>query len=83
MLGASVEGTYEHFLLERYLLYSIRNGVVYEGQVHHEPYPAQQVELERLDDELVAATGLVPDSKPCAVHYAAGVDVEVFGPWVV
>jgi hypothetical protein len=83
VLGPSAPGTFEFFLLERYLLFSVRRGVVYEGQVHHVPYPAQQVELASLDDELVVAAGLAPDPAPCAVHYAAGVDVEVFGPWVV
>jgi uncharacterized protein YqjF (DUF2071 family) len=83
LLGASAPGTFEHFLLERYLLFSLKHGIVYEGQVHHVPYPAQEVELEHLEDQLVAATGLVPEAAPCAVHYAAGVDVEVFGPWPV
>lgn len=83
LLGASAPGTFEYFLLERYLLFSIKHGIVYEGQVHHVPYPAQEVELERIEDQLVAATGLIPEAKPCAVHYAAGVDVEVFGPWPV
>jgi uncharacterized protein len=83
LLGPSAPGTFEHFLLERYLLFSIRNDIVYEGQVHHVPYPAQEVELASLEDELVAAAGLVRETSPCAVHYASGVDVEVFGPWVV
>lgn len=83
MLGASAEGTFEFFLLERYLLFSVREGIVYEGQVHHVPYPAQEVEIESLSDELVAAAGLEPEATPCAMHYSAGVDVEVFGPHVV
>jgi uncharacterized protein len=83
LLGPSAPGTFEYFLLERYLLFSIKKGVVYEGQVSHVPYPAQEVELSAIDDQLVAATGLVPAPAPCAVHYASGVDVEVFGPWPV
>lgn len=83
-LGASAPGTFEYFLLERYLLFSLRRGVVHEGQVHHVPYPAQEVELTSLEDGLVAAAGLpAPARPPDAVHYASGVDVEVFGPWAV
>ncbi len=83
LLGPSAPGTFEYFLLERYLLFSIKKGVVYEGQVHHVPYPAQEVELASIEDGLVSAAGLVPEAAPCAVHYATGVDVEVFGPWPV
>jgi uncharacterized protein YqjF (DUF2071 family) len=83
MMGASAPGTFEDFLLERYLLFSIRKGLVYEGQVHHVPYPAQEVEVSMIEDELVAAAGLPAVGAPYSVHYAAGVDVEVFGPWLV
>lgn len=83
LLGPSAPGTFEHFLLERYLLFSIKKGVVSEGQVAHEPYPAQEVELASIADGLIVAAGLTPEAAPCAVHYATGVDVEVFGPWPV
>jgi uncharacterized protein YqjF (DUF2071 family) len=84
LLGPSLPGSLEYFLLERYLLFTVKRGQVYEGQVHHVPYPAQAVELLELTDGLVAATGLPdPARRPDLVHYAAGVDVEVFGPWPV
>jgi uncharacterized protein YqjF (DUF2071 family) len=83
MLGASQPGTLAYFLLERYLLFSIRRGAVYEGQVCHVPYPAQEVEVLELSDELVAAAGLSPGKAHDVAHYASGVDVEVFGPWPV
>ncbi len=82
-LGPSTEGTFEYFLLERYLLFSLKQNAVYEGQVVHEPYPAQEVELASIDESLIRAAGLERSGSPCAVHYAAGVDVEVFGPWKV
>jgi uncharacterized protein YqjF (DUF2071 family) len=76
--------TFEYFLLERYLLFSLERQRVFAGQVHHVPYPAQEVEVAELEDQLVAAAGLPAPSRPYdAVHYAAGVDVEVFGPWPV
>jgi hypothetical protein len=81
-LGASAPGTFEHFLLERYLLYSVRGEALLEGQVHHPPYPAHRAELLAIDEGLREAAGLPPDEAPPAVvHYAPGVDVEVFGPW--
>lgn len=81
-LGPSAPGTFEHFLLERYLLFSMRGDTVLEGQVHHVPYPAHRAELIELEESLLAAAGLPPSTgKPDIVHYAPGVDVEVFGPW--
>jgi uncharacterized protein len=82
MLGASAPGTLPYFLLERYLLFSLKGDAVYEGQVVHVPYPAQEVEVLELSDELVPAAGLGHGGRPHDVaHFSAGVDVEVFGPW--
>lgn len=82
-LGPSAPGTLEHFLLERYLLFAWRGGKVHRGHVHHPPYPAQRATLKALDEGLLAAAGLTRPATPASVHYAEGVDVEVFGPWPV
>jgi len=84
-LGPSEPGTLEHFLLERYYLFTAQDGRVSKGHVHHTPYPAHRAELLRHDDGvdgLLHAAGLpVPSGPPAAVHYSPGVEVEVFGPW--
>jgi hypothetical protein len=83
-LGPSAPGTFEHFLLERYILFSFaRSGKLRRGQVHHVPYPAQRVGSVDVEQTLLAAAGLPLDAKtpPEVAHYAEGVDVEVFGPW--
>ena len=78
-LGPSEPGSLEFFLLERYLLFVSRYQQLYVGQVHHTPYPAQQVELLDVHDELIQAAGLdQPAGDPCCAHYAAGVDVDIF-----
>lgn len=83
-LGPSAPGSLEHFFLERYLLYSEKGDELVLGQVHHPPYPAQRATVHEVEDSLVAAAGLPPVSGPPAlVHYAAGVDVEVFAPYAV
>jgi uncharacterized protein YqjF (DUF2071 family) len=80
LLGPSRPGTLEHFFLERYLLFVERHSQLYVGQVHHDPYPAQQVEILAVEDELIAAAGLGPVTDlPEFAHFASGVDVEVFG----
>jgi uncharacterized protein len=71
-------GTLEHFLVERYLLYTTRRDRLYRGQIHHAPYPLQAAEVPALDETLVAAAGIQrPEAAPLA-HYARGVRVEVF-----
>ena len=75
---AAAVGTLDHFLLERYLLYAVRRGRLYSGQVHHTPYPVQAAEVHAFDESLLAATGISrPEERPL-VHFSRGVDVEIF-----
>ncbi len=71
-------GTLEHFLVERYILYARSKRQVYRGRVHHTPYPLQSAKLISLDESLFAAAGLARPTTPPLVHYARGVNVEVF-----
>jgi uncharacterized protein YqjF (DUF2071 family) len=80
---AATPGTLDHFLLERYLLFTATQGRVHKGHVHHTPYPAAVTTLHAHSDTVVVAAGLPSPGAPAAVHYAAGVDVEVFGPFRV
>lgn len=81
-LGPSAPDTFEHFLLERYYLFVEHRGALYQGQVHHPPYPARRATVNELDDSLIAAAGLpAAEAPPEVAHFSEGVDVEVFGPW--
>lgn len=71
-------GTLDHFLVERYVLYSARRGRLYRGQVHHAPYSVRAADVLSLQDSLTDASGIRhPDTPPLA-HYSRGVEVEVF-----
>jgi uncharacterized protein len=79
--GAAVPatpGTLEHFLLERYVLYAAHADRLYRGRVHHAPYPMQEATADGLTEDLIAAAGLRRPARDPLVHYASGVDVEVF-----
>lgn len=76
-------GTLDHFLIERYVLYTTRRGRLIRGQVHHSPYPIQVAELMGLDESLLAALNLERPATPPLVHYSAGVDVRIFRPLIV
>ena len=78
-LGPSLLGSLEHFLIERYWLFTEREGQPYMGQVHHAPYPVHRAHVRGVRDELVQAAGLpAPQGPPAFAHYSPGVDVEVF-----
>ena len=73
-------GTLEHFLAERYILYTASEGRLWQAQVHHEPYPLQPARVPSLRETLVAAAGIArPDGPPPLVHFAREVNVEIFG----
>jgi uncharacterized protein YqjF (DUF2071 family) len=71
-------GTLEHFLVERYLLYAKVGNRLAMGQVHHRPYPVQGAELLELEEDLVAASGVEVVGMPPLIHFASGVEVEIF-----
>jgi hypothetical protein len=71
-------GTLEHFLAERYILYTEWGGGLYRGRVHHAPYPLQTAEVESLDEGLIAAAGVARPSTPPLAHFARAVEVEIF-----
>ena len=71
-------GSLEDFLIERYILYAVGNDRLYEGRVHHTPYPIRNAKIHSVDETLLAAAGIErPNIAPLA-HYSSGVNVEVF-----
>jgi hypothetical protein len=80
-LDTAAPGTLDHFLIERYLLYTCRHGKLAVTRVHHRPYPLYRARVLRLAESLFAADGLPPaPGPPPLVHYASLVDVDVFAP---
>lgn len=71
-------GTVEHFLVERYVLYSTdQDHQLYRARVHHEPYPIQRAEVPELEETLIWAAGIRRASSVPLRHYARGVSVGV------
>ncbi len=79
-LGTAQPGTFEHFLVERYLLYTQwAPGDLRVGQVHHASYPLQQATAEvRAVETLLLADGLPALTGEPHVLFSPGVNVEVF-----
>ena len=72
-------GTIEHFLIERYILYTAdADHQLYRARVHHQPYPVQRVDLLEIDETLVWAAGIRRSEAVPLHHYASEVNVKVY-----
>jgi uncharacterized protein YqjF (DUF2071 family) len=72
-------GTLEHFLTERYCLYTIDDRRrVRRAQIHHAPWPLQEVRAEIERNTMTAPYGIeLPPEQPL-LHFAARLDVVVW-----
>lgn len=72
--------TFEFWLIERYLLFSVRQGKLYRGQVNHAPY--QIAPIDPADVEIKQSLTLAASFDELHWEHACfspGVSVEVFG----
>ena len=75
----AADGTLEHFLTERYCLYTLdRHGDVRRADIHHAPWPLQPARAELTDNTVTEPLGIrLPGQQPL-LHYAARQDVLVW-----
>jgi len=79
----AVPRSIEHFLTERYCLYTVHRGRVYRGQVHHEPWPLQPAQA-RIDENTIAeAAGIPLQGPPALLSYARRIEVLIWWPTIV
>lgn len=72
------EESLEHWLTERYCLYTTHRGQLYRGEIHHPPWPLQNAEAEIETNTMAEAAGIVlPASKPL-LHLARRQDVLIW-----
>ena len=80
-LPVSEPGSLDHFLTERYALFSVapRSGRVRCGWIWHEPWPLREATVLELRDELVGAAGITVDTRrPPFARHAEFVDVQAW-----
>lgn len=74
----SLPGTLEHFLTERYCLFTPFGGGLLVGHIHHLPWPLEQAEAEIQINELPAAHGItLPRCSPI-LHFARELEVYIW-----
>jgi uncharacterized protein YqjF (DUF2071 family) len=73
-------GTLEHFLTERYCLYTAdTRGRILRAEVHHAPWPLQRAEAEIEENSMGAAQGLPVEGAASLLHFSRRLDVVVWG----
>lgn len=79
-LGPAKVGTFEHFLVERYILYAAApRGRLFRAQVHHPPYGLHGARVTQLRESLVHAAGIEGRGEPIVSElWSEGVDVDIF-----
>ena len=74
----ALAGSLEHFLVERYFLFSQNGRALFRGRVRHKPYRLQSARVQQWNENLIGAAGLSnPDGAP-HVLYSAEARVEAF-----
>lgn len=72
----STPGTLEHWLTERYCLYSAdRRGQIWRGEIHHVQWPLQPAEAEIETCTVTDAWGITLPDEPPLLHFVERIDV--------
>ena len=77
----SQPGTLEHFLTERYCLYTVSDDrVVHRVEIDHDPWPLQRAHADIRRNTMAQAAGLSLSGEPL-LHFARRLDVRVWAPY--
>jgi len=71
-------GSLEHWLTERYCLYTSHRNAVYRGEIHHQPWPLQDAEAEFETNTVAAAAGIRLPTTPPVLHFARRLEVLIW-----
>ncbi|MDX1440385.1 MAG: DUF2071 domain-containing protein, partial [Rubricoccaceae bacterium] len=73
-------GTLDHWLTERYCLYSANDaGALFRVDVHHEPWPLQHAEADIHKNTMLEPFGLAVPDEPPTLHFARKLEVVTWG----
>jgi uncharacterized protein len=71
-------GSLEHWLTERYCLYTVHRDTVYRGEIHHAPWQVQDASAKIGANSMASAAGIIlPDINPL-LHFAKHQDVLIW-----
>jgi uncharacterized protein YqjF (DUF2071 family) len=71
-------GTLEHWLTERYCLYTVSGSSVFRAEIHHEQWPLQNAEALIEENTMARAAGIaLPETAPL-LHFAKRLEVLIW-----
>jgi uncharacterized protein YqjF (DUF2071 family) len=73
-------GSLEHFLTERYCLYTYNRKRLYRGEIHHLPWELQRAAVELSEDSMAGPAGLVLPLQPDLSYFARELKVLFWAP---
>ena len=71
-------GTLEHWLTERYCLYTVFHGSVLRAEINHEQWPLQDAEAEISANTMASAAGIALPQVLPALHFSQKLDVLIW-----
>jgi len=72
------KGALEHWLTERYCLYTVVKDSVYRAEIHHQPWPLQDATAEFSTNTMASAAGIqLPAIQPL-LHFAKRLEVLIW-----
>jgi len=71
-------GTLEHWLTDRYCLYTIHQNQIYRCEIHHPPWPLQDAKAAIEINSLAWAAGIELRSTPPQLHFSKRQDVLIW-----
>ena len=74
------KSTVEHFLTERYCLYTVHRGKVLRAYIHHLPWPLQDAEANIELNTMAQAAGIHLPATPPLLHFSRDLEVLVWWP---
>jgi uncharacterized protein YqjF (DUF2071 family) len=74
----SQAGSIEHFLTERYCLFTTFRNRVLVGNIHHLPWPLEPAEAEFRVNQLPTAHGLTLPDRPPVLHFSRALEVYIW-----
>jgi uncharacterized protein YqjF (DUF2071 family) len=74
----SLPGTLEHWLTERYCFYTVAGTEVFRAEIHHQPWPLQNAEVEIETNTVAAAAGIPTLAGDPLLHFSRKLEVIVW-----
>ncbi len=71
-------GTLQHFLAERYCLYTESGGALFRAEIHHLPWPLQEARAQIDINTMAEAAGIELPEQPPLLQYASRLKVYVW-----